>query len=152
MKAFTLAFLIPLTLLLCGAPALAAKLEPDSVTLDDFANSHYFTITNEGEAVQTYSLSWKTPPTGEMVRFAPRRVTLEAGQSLIVNLLYRKPANLPDGEYASELLITPEENPERFEKTSAGFKRNDPTAQLDAATLLSVLVKAGAEPAQPPAP
>ena len=40
-----------------------------------------------------------------MVRFSPRRVSLEARQSQRVRLAIRKPADLPDGEYRSHLVF-----------------------------------------------
>ena len=41
----------------------------------------------------------------QMIRYAPRQVTLAPGQSQVVRLMVRKPANLPDGEYRSHLLF-----------------------------------------------
>ena len=42
----------------------------------------------------------------DLVRFTPRQVELEPGESQIVRLQLRKPENLPDGEYRSHLLLT----------------------------------------------
>lgn len=41
----------------------------------------------------------------DLVRFSPRQVDLEPGESQIVRLQVRKPENLPDGEYRSHLLL-----------------------------------------------
>jgi P pilus assembly chaperone PapD len=41
----------------------------------------------------------------QMIRYAPRQVTLAPGQSQVVRLMVRKPANLADGEYRSHLLF-----------------------------------------------
>ncbi len=40
-----------------------------------------------------------------MVRYAPRQVTLQAGQTQSIRLLLRKPKRLADGEYRSHLLF-----------------------------------------------
>jgi hypothetical protein len=41
----------------------------------------------------------------QMVRYAPRQITLEPGQSQVVRLMLRKPPNLPTGEYRSHMLF-----------------------------------------------
>ena len=41
----------------------------------------------------------------EIVRFSPRQVTLQPGQSQTVRLMLRKKRNMPDGEYRSHLLF-----------------------------------------------
>ncbi|OQA37705.1 MAG: hypothetical protein BWY56_00709 [Acidobacteria bacterium ADurb.Bin340] len=41
----------------------------------------------------------------DLVRFSPRQVDLEPGESQIVRLQVRKPEHLPDGEYRSHLLL-----------------------------------------------
>ena len=49
----------------------------------------------------------------EMLRYSPRQVTIPPGQSQVVRILLRKPADLPDGEYRSHLQF------DRVEDTSA---------------------------------
>lgn len=41
----------------------------------------------------------------DLVRFTPRQVDLEPGESQIIRVQVRKPENLPDGEYRSHLLV-----------------------------------------------
>jgi P pilus assembly chaperone PapD len=41
----------------------------------------------------------------EMVRFSPRQVTLEPGQSQTVRLMLRKKSNMADGEYRSHMMF-----------------------------------------------
>jgi P pilus assembly chaperone PapD len=41
----------------------------------------------------------------DLVRFTPRQVDLDPGETQIVRLQLRKPENLPDGEYRSHLLL-----------------------------------------------
>jgi P pilus assembly chaperone PapD len=41
----------------------------------------------------------------EIVRFSPRQVTLQPGQSQTVRLMLRKKRNMPDGEYRSHMLF-----------------------------------------------
>jgi hypothetical protein len=41
----------------------------------------------------------------QMVRYAPRQITLQPGQSQVVRLMLRKPPNLADGEYRSHMLF-----------------------------------------------
>ncbi len=41
----------------------------------------------------------------QMVRYAPRQVTLQPGQGQVVRLMLRKPPNLAEGEYRSHMLF-----------------------------------------------
>lgn len=42
----------------------------------------------------------------DLIRFSPRQVELEPGESQIVRIQLRKPENLPDGEYRSHIVFT----------------------------------------------
>lgn len=42
-----------------------------------------------------------------MIRFSPRRATIEPGKRQVVKLMVQKPANLPKGEYQTHLKFTP---------------------------------------------
>lgn len=44
----------------------------------------------------------------EMIRFAPRRATIEPGKRQVVKLMVRTPADLPAGEYQTRLRFTPQ--------------------------------------------
>lgn len=50
----------------------------------------------------------------DMIRFAPRRLTLAPGASQQIRLMLRRPRDLPEGEYRSHLWITPEAQVEEF--------------------------------------
>jgi len=58
----------------------------------------------------------------QMIRYAPRQVTLSPGQSQVIRLMVRKPANLPDGEYRSHLLFQgiPQDSGKSIQSQSAG--------------------------------
>ncbi|MCP5405837.1 MAG: hypothetical protein H6922_06425 [Pseudomonadaceae bacterium] len=71
------------------------------------------------EGVDTFPYSAKN-----MLRFMPRRLTLEPGQRQVVRVMARRPANLPDGDYHTHLLFE-EEQPAISAATSptaGGFK------------------------------
>lgn len=58
-----------------------------------------------------------------LVRFSPRQVDLDPGESQIVRIQVRKPENLPDGEYRSHLLlqgIPPARKAESIQEEDAG--------------------------------
>jgi len=42
-----------------------------------------------------------------MIRYSPRRATIEPGKRQIIKLMVQKPANLPPGEYQTRLSISP---------------------------------------------
>ncbi len=48
----------------------------------------------------------------KMIRFAPRRATIEPGTRQVVRLMLRKPKALQPGEYRTRLLLSPQEMPE----------------------------------------
>lgn len=97
---------------------------PQLVELDSKTRSQVLTLANRGNEAETYRISIvnyrmddkgelhlvDTPPEGEsfaaaLFRYAPRQVTLEPGQPQTVRILYRRPAQLGEGEYRSHLLF-----------------------------------------------
>ena len=105
-------------------PANAALLvTPSRVVFEDRNRSEQVTVTNKGDELTTYRISFvrkkmtedgKFVPVGkdeegmfsdEMVRYSPRQINLAPGQSQVVRLLLRKPRGLADGEYRSHLLM-----------------------------------------------
>ena len=97
---------------------------PTRLVFSDKMRSSQVTIVNTGNEVGTYRISFvnkrmtadgqfediKEAKPGEqfadkMVRFSPRQVVLEPGQSQVVRLGLRKPANLKQGEYRSHMLF-----------------------------------------------
>lgn len=109
------------------APAQAAGglvVTPQLVELDSRNSSQVLTLANRGSEAETYRISivnyrmdaqgnlhpTEAPAEGEgfagaLFRYAPRQVTLEPGRPQTVRILYRRPANLQDGEYRSHLMF-----------------------------------------------
>jgi hypothetical protein len=96
-------------------------------------------IINNTEKTQTYSLEWRhyvmdadhglqpvadnaTPGAvrwaDDMVRFAPRRITIPAGGTQKIHLLLRQPSALTEGEYRSHLRLAVEDMHEPGKQTA----------------------------------
>lgn len=110
-----------------AVPAWAAGglvVTPQLVELDSTQRSQVLTLANRGTETETYRISivnyrmdeqgnlhrTETPAQGEgfagaLFRYAPRQITLEPGKPQTVRILYRRPANLQEGEYRSHLLF-----------------------------------------------
>lgn len=112
--------------LITGSPAQAQNsllVIPTRVIVDRGGSTEVF-LKNNGQQVSTFRISTavrRMLESGEfvdvapedatpaeraalnMVRFAPRRVTLEPGQLQTVRLAMRPPEGLPDGEYRVQL-------------------------------------------------
>ena len=102
---------------------------PTRVVFDNRSRSAQVTLMNQGDETGNYRISFirqnmtdngKFVPVKEgedgkyadqMIRYSPRQVTLDPGQSQIVRLLLRRPRNLEDGEYRSHLLFQGLPNP-----------------------------------------
>jgi P pilus assembly chaperone PapD len=97
---------------------------PQLVELDSRQRSTVLTLANRGENTETYRISvinyrmdeqgnlypTDTPSeeegfSADLFRYAPRQITLEPGKPQTVRILYRRPANLREGEYRSHLLF-----------------------------------------------
>jgi len=97
---------------------------PSRVILEGRVRSASVSLINKGDETSTFRISFerkrmtedgafehvKTAREGElfadtMIRYSPRQVVLPPGQSQVVRLMLRKPANLPAGEYRSHLLF-----------------------------------------------
>ncbi len=107
-------------------PVLAASelmVSPTRVVFEARTRSARVTLANTGDATGRYRVSFiqrQMTESGEltnvkegtpgmyadqMVRFSPREVTLEPGQTQVVRLLLRKKSGLADGEYRSHMLF-----------------------------------------------
>jgi P pilus assembly chaperone PapD len=108
-------------------PAWAAGglvVTPQLVELDSRTRSQVLTLANRGSETETYRISIvnyrmdergdlhpaEAPAEGEgfanaLFRYAPRQITLEPARPQTVRILYRRPANLQEGEYRSHLLF-----------------------------------------------
>ncbi len=58
--------------------------------------------------VEEENLPPEVRPSKDMVKFAPRRFTINPGGSQQVRMILRMPAGIPDGEYRSHLWVRPE--------------------------------------------
>lgn len=114
------------------APTLRAQaaagdllVSPARVTLDDRERTAELILSNRGTATDTYRIRLirmvmdaegglkadEAPmPSGavdpaQLVRFAPHQITLEPGQTQVLRVMLRKPADLPDGEYRVHMLF-----------------------------------------------
>jgi len=113
--------------LLSGVLALPVHadilISPQRVIMDADNRQANISLHNPGKATRAYSLSWverrfekdgqqinlkagENPSSiASMVRFSPRRVVIEPGQTQKIRLDYRPPADLKPGEYRSHLRI-----------------------------------------------
>ena len=96
---------------------------PARVILDNRNRTAELILSNRGDATDTYRIrlihmemtadgglkEGKAPATGvdssTLVRYAPHEVTLEPGQTQVLRVMLRKPADLPDGEYRVHMLF-----------------------------------------------
>jgi P pilus assembly chaperone PapD len=97
---------------------------PTRVVFSDKMRASQVTIVNTGDEAGTFRISLvnkrmtvdgrledvKAAKSGEqfadkMIRFSPRQAVLEPGQSQVVRLGLRRPANLEPGEYRSHMLF-----------------------------------------------
>lgn len=122
-KSFSLLFLL---LFIANESFAQSQLivAPTRVVFSDKIRSSQVTIVNAGDEAGTFRISLvnkrmtidgnfedvKKANPGEqfadkMIRFSPRQVVLKPGQSQVVRLGLRKPANLDAGEYRSHMLF-----------------------------------------------
>ncbi len=101
---------------------------PTKLNMGGRKRSETITVKNQAAERTTYRLKMVAPldsdPGGDAsawVRFSPRRITLEPGESQVVRVLVRKPAELETGDYTARLLVQaiPEAAPKR-EKVKPG--------------------------------
>jgi hypothetical protein len=85
---------------------------------------YHLRMLESGEMKETEAPEEGAPWSDDLVRYAPRQVTLAPNVSQVVRIQLRLPASLPDGEYRSHLLFraVPQENamPERSIEKPAG--------------------------------
>lgn len=105
------------------ASAQNVTITPTRVTFEDRTRTEEITLVNRSNQEITYRLqliAMKMTEDGDlerveapeqlqvahdMLRFAPRQVNIEPGQSQRVRMSVRKPAELDDGEYRSHLMF-----------------------------------------------
>ncbi|GJL86224.1 MAG: hypothetical protein DHS20C02_19990 [Micavibrio sp.] len=124
-----------------SSDAYAIKVSLKRIVFENSKRSEILTIINNTEQEQTYRLGWRKyrmdekkglraiaegEPSNDilwadkMVRFAPRRVTIPAGGSEQVRLLFRSPADFREVEYRSHLSIVSEIRSEELDKDQQG--------------------------------
>ena len=126
----TMAFVVAALLVLAvpAKPLFAAPgdllISPVRVVLEGRQRSAELTLVNRGEETMTYRVEFENrrmledgrfesaleAREGElfadsMIRYAPRRITLEPGSPQTIRVLLRKPSDLAEGEYRSHLLF-----------------------------------------------
>ena len=123
-------------------------ISPQLVELDNRQRSKVLTLANRGDETQTYRISvinYRMDPDGSLhpvdtpsqgdgfatglFRYAPRQITLEPGKPQTVRILYRRPANLGEGEYRSHLLF--QQVPKAKPATSAQSSGAGLSLQID---------------------
>lgn len=125
-----IAFLL-LSLCLTALPlkAHATFVVPKRVMIDQGRNSGVVTIMNRTDKAYSYTFDFEDRaqgPNGEnlllkegettpgfksakdMMIMSPRQVVVQPGQSQKIRIMARRPADLPEGEYHSHLLIKPQ--------------------------------------------
>lgn len=71
----------------------------DTITMRKDAKGELREVTNETEAERSIR---------NMIRYSPRRATIEPGKRQIVKLMVNKPSDLPQGEYQTRLKLSPQ--------------------------------------------
>ncbi|MCB9990743.1 MAG: hypothetical protein H6867_05120 [Rhodospirillales bacterium] len=117
--------------------AQALQLSMKRIVFEGPKRSDIITIMNNSAREQTYRIGWRHYRMDEqkslvyikegeegksgikwaddMIRYAPRRVTVPAGGSQQIRILLRRPRDLEPGEYRSHLWIVSEAPPEAFD-------------------------------------
>ena len=157
-----LAGLVLASLIAFSATAAAElSLNPRRAVFNEGDRSASLTLMNRGTGQETYRLYWVyrrmdeslglravqnadqvgTPSAESFIRYSPRQVTLEAGQTQTVRLLLRRPPNLAMGEYRAHLMF--EREPDVF--TSGDASRDGLSISLNVAYGLTipVIVRSG---------
>lgn len=70
-----------------------------TITMRKDAKGELREVTNETEAERSIR---------NMIRFSPRRATIEPGKRQIIKLMVNKPGDLPQGEYQTRLQLSPQ--------------------------------------------
>ncbi len=172
MKKFLLFFIsFSMVLGLSFSSADALKITLKRVVFEGAKRSEVLTLINSADRPMTYRIGWRhyimteeeslvhikdgeplplaIKPVTDMVRYAPRRVTIPPRSSQQIRLMLRTPAGLADGEYRSHLWIRPEEDVERFRKEVARDsektgRKTGVTVRLLTGVTMPVIVRKGA--------
>lgn len=132
---FILAIGFVLSTAIC-APAQATLVSPKRVMIDDKERATAITIVNRSNQTKVYNFSWERraqsitgedlllgkdetiagyQPADDYLVYSPRQVIIRPGKTQKIRILARRPADLPEGEYHSHLLISPTSVPTESE-------------------------------------
>ncbi len=142
--------------------AQAIRLTMKRIEFEGSKRTEVLTIINNEATARTYRMGWKrmkmtedralvniganeTVPglegVEDLVRFAPRRVTIPPGGSQQIRLMLRKPRDLPEGEYRSHFWVQPEAEVQKFDEQRQG--EGGVTLKMLAGVTLPVIVRNG---------
>ena len=131
------------------------------VVFEDAKRSEVLILINGSDEAETYRLMWsklvmtpdgglkrpepgeETPnikPVDQMVKFAPRRITLAPRSSQQVRLILRTPADLEDGEYRSHLWIRREVEVKEFNAKLPKNRRKEKTSEISITMLPGITI------------
>lgn len=81
----------------------------------------------------------------EMIRFAPRRATIDPGKRQVVKLMLRKPGDLPPGEYQTRLRFTPQASTPQALAAAKGASEGKTSIQLNVlvASTIPIIIQHG---------
>lgn len=142
----------------------ALRLTLKRITFEGRKRTEVITIINNEAQPQTYRLGWRQMrmtedkalqsveegevvpglmPVDDLVRFAPRRVTVPPGGTQQVRLMLRKPKDLPEGEYRSHFWIQPEAEAAKFGEQQAAPTGSPIQLKMLTGITLPVIVRHG---------
>lgn len=95
---------------------------PHKLVFEPGQRSTEVILINSDDVAYTYRMGWshiyysdnggiieepefKTPSASKMIRYAPRQVILQPGESQSIRVMVRRPKGLKDGEYRSHMLF-----------------------------------------------
>ncbi len=150
--------------MLSATEANAVRVSLKRIIFEGSVRSEILTIINNTGEAQTYRLGWRKYKMTErdslravkededasdilwaddMVRFAPRRVSIPAGSSQQIRLLLRRPADIQEAEYRSHLWIVTESKPDRFDIEQDATDKQSIRLAVQPAISLPIFVRHG---------
>lgn len=159
----TLLTIACLVLAFSQKPAYATFISPSRIVINDGETAKAITIFNRTREPLIYTFLWERRymnETGETIKltegeiaptylpaddftiFSPRQVIINPGEHQRVRILARRPADLPNGEYHSHLLVRPRSVKNNKDETNynSGFGG---TIKIEANLSLPVFVRKG---------
>jgi hypothetical protein len=146
--------------------AMAMKITLRRVVFEGPKRAEVITVINGGDEAVTYRLGWRhflmTPdqsladvnenalppeikPSKDMVKFAPRRFTLQPGASQQVRMILRMRGGVDDGEYRSHLWIRPEAKIDSLKRDQVNPNDKQGTVKIEmlAGVTMPVIIRKG---------